>query len=85
MYKPKQVGAAASVNVWDAHVQKAASSPVQAREYKRSNYMLDTNNVMAKRIKDGDAVSQNYLSGMLRERLIKYHGLDDDDFIKYGK
>jgi len=71
MYKPKQVGKAAGANVWDAHVQKAASSPVQAREYKRSNYMLDTNNVMAKRIKD--------------DRLIKYHGLDDDDFIKYGK
>jgi len=85
MYKPKQVGKAAGANVWDAHVQKAASSPVQAREYKRSNYMLDTNNVMAKRIKDGDAVSQSYLSGMLRDRLIKYHGLDDDDFIKYGK
>jgi len=85
MYKPKQVGQAASKNVWDAHVQKAASSPVQAREYKRSNYVLDTYNIMAKRIKDGEAISESYLSGKLREKLMRYHGLDDDDFIKYGK
>ena len=45
MYKPKSIGSLTSGQVWDAHVAKAASSHIHAREYKKSNYVLDTDKV----------------------------------------
>ena len=83
MRKPKTIGAAASSTVWDAHVAKAASSPVHAREYKKSNYVLDTDNVMGDRIRNGEAIGQNYLSGKLKKRLLQYGNVTEEDFDKY--
>ena len=77
-YKPKQVGDAAGISVWDAHVSKAASSPVQAREYK-------SDKVMANRIRNGDVIGEPYLKGETKKRLKKYQHLTEEDFIKYGK
>tara|TARA_R110000737_G_C14404427_1_gene454813 strand:+ start:229 stop:495 length:267 start_codon:yes stop_codon:yes gene_type:complete len=84
-YKPKQVGDAAGISVWDAHVSKAASSPVQAREYKRSSYELESDKVMANRIRNGDVIGEPYLKGETKKRLKKYQHLTEEDFIKYGK
>ena len=85
MYKPKQVGSAVSKNVWDAHISKGASSPVQALEYKRSKYELVSDKVIADRIRNGDAVGQPYLRGLSKERLKKFQYLTEEDFLKYGK
>ena len=85
MYKPKQVGAAASINMWDAHVNKANSSPVQAREYKRSSYELVSDKIMADRIRRGDVIGQPYLRGETKQRLKKFQHLSEEDFDKYGK
>ena len=84
-YKPKQVGDAAGISVWDAHVSKASSSPVQAREYKRSSYELESDKVIANRIRNGDAVGEPYLKGETKKRLMKFQHLTEDDFVKYGK
>jgi hypothetical protein len=85
MYKPKQVGQAAGPSVWDAHVNKAASSPAQAREYKRSGYVLDSDKIMADRIRNGEVIGDGYLKGHTKKRLKKFQHLTEDDFVKYGK
>tara|TARA_B110000503_G_scaffold23373_3_gene36523 strand:+ start:64 stop:327 length:264 start_codon:yes stop_codon:yes gene_type:complete len=85
MYKPKQVGQAAGPSVWDAHVNKAASSPAQAREYKRSGYVLDSDKIMANKIRNGEVIGEGYLKGETKKRLMKFQHLTEDDFVKYGK
>jgi hypothetical protein len=85
MYKPKQVGQAAGPSVWDAHVNKAASSPAQAREYKRSGYVLDSDKIMADKIRNGEVIGEGYLKGETKKRLKKFQHLTEDDFVKYGK
>ena len=85
MYKPKSIGSLTSGQVWDAHVAKAASSPIHAREYKKSNYVLDTDKVMGDRIRTGEPVGQNYLSGKQKKRLLKYGNVTEEDFAKYTK
>ena len=85
MYKPKQVGQAAAPSVWDAHVNKAASSPAQAREYKRSGYVLDSDKIMADKIRNGEVIGEGYLKGETKKRLMKFQHLTEDDFVKYGK
>jgi len=85
MYKPKQVGQAAGPSVWDAHVNKAASSPAQAREYKRSGYVLDSDKIMANKIRNGEVIGEGYLKGETKKRLKKFQHLTEDDFVKYGK
>ena len=85
MYKPKQVGQAAGPSVWDAHVNKAASSPAQAREYKRSGYVLDSDKIMADKIRNGEVIGEGYLKGETKKRLMKFQHLTEDDFVKYGK
>ena len=85
MYKPKQVGQAAGPSVWDAHVNKAASSPAQAREYKRSGYVLDSDKIMADKIRNGEVIGEGYLKGETKKRLKKFQLLTEEDFIKYGK
>ena len=84
MYKPKQVGQAAGPSVWDAHVNKAASSPAQAREYKRSGYVLDSDKIMADKIRNGEVIGEGYLKGETKKRLKKFQRLTEADFIKYG-
>ena len=85
MYKPKQVGQAAGPSVWDAHVNKAASSPAQAREYTRSGYVLDSDKIMANKIRNGEVIGEGYLKGETKKRLKKFQHLTEDDFVKYGK
>ena len=85
MYKPKQVGQAAGPSVWDAHVNKAASSPAQAREYKRSGYVLDSDKIMADKIRNGEVIGEGYLKGETKKRLKKFQLLTEEDFSKYGK
>tara|TARA_R100000935_G_scaffold56169_1_gene87229 strand:+ start:5737 stop:5991 length:255 start_codon:yes stop_codon:yes gene_type:complete len=83
MYKAKKAGDAASSIVWDAHVAKAASSPIHALEYKKSNYVLVSDKVIADKIRRGDGVSENYLKGLSKERLMQFQDLTEEDFQKY--
>jgi len=84
-YKTTKLSDAARPSIWDAHVAKAASSPVQAREYKRSGYVLDSDKIIADRIRNGEAVGEPYLKGLTKQRLKKFQHLTEEDFEKYGK
>ena len=84
-YKTTRLSDAARPSIWDAHVAKAASSPVQAREYKRSGYVLDSDKIIADRIRNGEAVGEPYLKGLTKQRLKKFQHLTEEDFEKYGK
>ena len=84
-YKTTKLSDAARPSVWDAHVTKAASSPVMAREYKKSGYVLDSDKIMAERIRNGDPIGESYLKGKAKERLKKFQHLTEEDFEKYGK
>jgi len=84
-YKTTKLSEAARPSIWDAHVAKAASSPVQAREYKRSGYVLDSDKIIADRIRNGEAVGEPYLKGLTKQRLKKFQHLTEEDFEKYGK
>jgi len=84
-YKVTKLSDAAAPSVWDAHVNKAASSPAQAREYKRSGYVLDSDKIMADKIRNGEVIGEGYLKGETKKRLKKFQHLTEDDFVKYGK
>jgi len=84
-YKTTKLSDAARPSVWDAHVAKAASSPVMAREYKRSGYVLDSDKIMAQRIRNGEPIGEPYLKGETKKRLKKFQNLSEEDFEKYGK
>jgi len=84
-YKTTKLSDAARPSVWDAHVTKAASSPVMAREYKKSGYVLDSDKIMAERIRNGDPIGESYLKGKAKERLKKFQHLSEEHFVKYGK
>jgi hypothetical protein len=84
-YKTTKLSDAARPSIWDAHVAKAASSPVQAREYKRSGYVLDSDKIIADRIRNGEVVGEPYLKGLTKQRLKKFQHLTEEDFEKYGK
>ena len=84
-YKTTKLSDAARPSIWDAHVAKAASSPVQAREYKRSGYVLDSDKIIADRIRNGEVVGEPYLKGLTKQRLKKFQHLTEEDFDKYGK
>ena len=84
-FKTTKLSDAARPSIWDAHVAKAASSPVQAREYKRSGYVLDSDKIIADRIRNGEAVGEPYLKGLTKQRLKKFQHLTEEDFEKYGK
>jgi hypothetical protein len=84
-YKTTKLSDAARPSIWDAHVAKAASSPVQAREYKKSGYVLDSDKIIADRIRNGEAVGEPYLKGLTKQRLKKFQHLTEEDFEKYGK
>ena len=84
-YKTTKLSDAARPSIWDAHVAKAASSPIQAREYKRSGYVLDSDKIIADRIRNGEAVGEPYLKGLTKQRLKKFQHLTEEDFEKYGK
>ena len=84
-YKTTKLSDAARPSIWDAHVAKAASSPVQAREYKRSGYVLDSDKIIAQRIRNGEVVGEPYLKGLTKQRLKKFQHLTEEDFEKYGK
>ena len=40
---------------------------------------------MGDRIRNGEPVGQNYLSGKQKERLLKYGNVTEEDFAKYTK
>ena len=84
-YKTTKLSDAARPSIWDAHVAKAASSPVQAREYKKYGYVLDSDKIIADRIRNGEAVGEPYLKGLTKQRLKKFQNLTEEDFEKYGK
>jgi hypothetical protein len=81
MSKFKQV----KPDIWDAHVKKASSSPMFAKEYKRSNYVLNTHEVNANRIRNGEPVGEMYLSGRLKQELLDLTDLTEADFRKYQR
>jgi len=83
-YKTTKLSDAAGPSIWDAHVQKAASSPVMAREYKKSGYVLDSDKIIAQRIRNGEAVGHNYLKGETKKRLKEFQNLSEEHFVKYG-
>ena len=83
MNKPKSVYQAVQGNVWDAHINKATSSPHYAREYKKYSYVLDEYEIMAKRIKNGEPVGESYLKGKQKEKLLELTDLTHADLKKY--
>jgi len=83
MKKPQSLGNAVASSVWDAHITKATSSPHYAREYKKYSYVLDEYEIMAKRIKNGEPIGENYLKGKQKEKLLELTDLTHADFKKY--
>ena len=85
MKKNKSINNAVQANVWDAHVARANSSVAARKEYKRSNYELNTHKIMAKRIIDGQNVGECWLKGKLKEELIELGYCKPSDFSKYNR
>jgi hypothetical protein len=83
MKKPKTLGSVVSSSVWDAHINKATSSPHYAKEYKKYSYVLDEYEIMAKRIKNGEPIGESYLKGKQKEKLLELTDLTHADFKKY--
>ena len=83
MNKPKSVYQAVQGNVWDAHINKATSSPHYAREYKKYSYVLDEYEIIAKRIKNGEPVGEPYFKGEQRKKLLELTDLTEADLKKY--
>ena len=79
MSKFKQV----KPDVWSAHIQRATSSPHLAKEYKRSTYKVNTHNIMAKRIKNGEEIGESWLKGRLKQELLDLTDITEQDFEKY--
>ena len=50
-------------DTWDAHVKRASSSSDFAKEYKKVHYVLDRHKIMARKIKEGDYVGEEYIFG----------------------
>ena len=72
-------------DTWDAHIKKASSSPAYAKEYKRSNYVLNEHTVIANRIRNGEPVGESYLTGLRKKELIDLTDLTEADFDKYKR
>ena len=83
MKKPKSLGNAVASSVWDAHINKATSSPHYAREYKKYSYVLDEYEIIAKRIKNGEPVGEPYLKGEQRKKLLELTDITEADLKKY--
>jgi len=83
MNKPKSVYQAVQSNVWDAHINKATSSPHYAREYKKYSYVLDEYEIIAKRIKNGEPVGEPYFKGEQRKKLLELTDITEADLKKY--
>lgn len=47
--------------------------------------MLDSDKIIAQRIRNGEAVGEPYLKGLTKQRLKKFQHLTEEDFEKYGK
>jgi hypothetical protein len=83
MRKPVSIGKTVESNVWDAHITKATSNKHYATEYKKSNWMLDEFEIAAKKIKRGDPISEGYLRGVQRDKLLEYTDITIQDLEKY--
>ena len=81
MSKFKPVNANASI--WDAHVNKAASSEHYAREYKKYNYVLDEYAITAKRIRNNEPISSGYLKGEQKKKLLELTDITEAELRKY--
>ena len=71
--------------VWEAHVAKASGSIAARKEYKRSNFELDSYKVNAQRIVNGENVGECWLKGKLKEELIALGYCKLSDFSKYNR
>jgi len=83
MKKPKSLGNAVASSVWDAHINKATSSPHYAKEYKKYSYVLDEYEIIAKRIKNGEPVGEPYFKGEQRKKLLELTDITEADLKKY--
>lgn len=71
-------------NVWDAHVNRAATGDKKDRlQYKIKPWDLDHLEIAANRIRQGQPVGENYLKGQLKQDLMVYKGLTEEDFNNY--
>lgn len=60
----------AKIDLWDSHIKRATTSPEYAKEYHRKDFVLDHLQINANKIKNREAVGDQYLFGLLAAELV---------------
>jgi hypothetical protein len=60
----------ADAAIWDAQVNKSSTNPDYNRAIKKQGFFLDTHQIVAKRIKNGEPVGDFWLRGKAKEALV---------------
>lgn len=79
----KKIKNIADSKVWDSTVNRVSQSKVLKEQMIRKDFVLDSAQISANRIKLGEPVGDFWLKGRAKEQLIKDYGLTEDDFKKY--
>lgn len=74
----------ADAAIWDAQVNRSSTNPAYNRDIKKKGYFLDTHQIMAKRIKNGEPVGDFWLQGKAKQDLLDQTDLRESDFSKYN-
>lgn len=79
----KKIKNVADSQVWDSTVSRVSQSKVLKEQMIRKDFVLDSAQISANRIKLGEPVGDFWLQGKAKEELIKNYGLTEADFKKY--
>lgn len=80
----KKLSNMADAAIWDAQVNKSSTNPDYNRAIKKQGFFLDTHQIVAKRIKNGEPVGDFWLRGKAKEALLDQTDLKQSDFSKYN-
>lgn len=79
----KKIKNLADGQVWDSTISRVSQSTVLREQMIRKDFVLDSAQISANRIKLGEPVGDFWLKGKAKEQLIKDYGLTEADFKKY--
>lgn len=80
----KKMSNMADAAIWDAQVNRSSTNPTYNRDLKKKGYFLDTHQIMAKRIKNGEPIGDFWLQGKAKQDLLDQTDLRESDFSKYN-
>ena len=68
---------------WDAHINKATASPQFAKQYKSHNFVLDSHKIAADKIKNHEAVGEQWIWGLCAAEMIDLGYVTEADLRPY--